>query len=144
MTGHFDFEFDSKERDALRKHLDSGGFLLVDNCCGRAQFDVAFRRELSKVFPKKKLRRLPEKHPIFHTLFDIKKVEYNENVQFLKPDLDKPKVEGLAIGDRTAVVYCKYDLANGWEKTADPFGSSYSPQDAVKLGMNIILYAMTH
>jgi hypothetical protein len=144
MTGHFDFELGSKERDALRKHLDSGGFLLVDNCCGRAQFDVAFRRELSKVFPKKKLRRLSEQHAIFHTLFDIKKVEYNENVQFLQPDLDKPKVEGLTIGDRAAVVYCKYDLANGWEKTADPFGSSYSPQDAVKLGMNIILYAMTH
>ena len=144
LTGHLDFEFNKAEGKALRRHLESGGFLLVDNCCGRAQFDVAFRRELSAVFPNKGLKALPQSHPIFHTLKDIKKVEYNENVQYLQPDLDRPQLEGLDIAGRTVLVYCKYDLGNGWEKTTDPFASSYTPQDAVSLGLNIILYSMTH
>lgn len=144
MTGHFDFEFTRAERQALKRHLESGGFLLVDNCCGRAQFDVAFRRELSNIFKKKRLVKLPPTHPIFHTREKIEKVEYNENVQYLQPNLDKPLIEGLDLAGRTAIVYCKYDLANGWEDSTGPFSSSYSPQDAIRLGLNIILYAMTH
>jgi hypothetical protein len=144
MTGHLDFELSEAERKALRKHLESGGFLMVDNCCGRAQFDIAFRREFSKTFPNKRLEPLPLTHPIFHTLSDLKAVEYNENVRFLQSDLKKPLVEGLDIANRTVLAYCKYDLGNGWEKTTDPFASSYSAQDALKLGMNIVFYALTH
>lgn len=144
MTGHLDFEFSPEERLALRKHLESGGFLLVDNCCGRATFDVAFRRELSQVFPNRNLAELTPKHAIFHTLKDVGEVEYNENIRFLQPELKKPLVEGLDIAGRTVLVYCKYDLGNGWENTNDPFAASYSPQDSIRLGLNIILYALTH
>jgi len=144
LTGHLEFEFSASERRALRKHLEAGGFLLVDNCCGRAQFEVSFRREFSEIFPGKKLKPLASNHPIFHTKEDIEQVEYNENVQYLQPDLKKPLLEGLDLAGRTVLVYCKYDLGNGWEKTTDPFANSYSPKDSLKLGLNIILYALTH
>lgn len=144
MTGHFEFKFTPDEQRALRRHLESGGFLLVDNCCGRAQFDLAFRHEISEIFPKHPLARLPSDHPIFHTLGDLDAVEYNENVQYLQPDLKSPQVEGLVLGGRLVLAYCKYDLGNGWEGTADPFASSLSAADSVKLGMNIILFALTH
>lgn len=144
MTGHFEFKFSSEEQRALRRHLESGGFLLVDNCCGRAQFDLAFRREMAQVFPKPSLEKLPPEHAIFHTLEDLGEVEYNENVQFLQPELKAPQLEGLVLGDRTVLVYCKYDLGNGWERTVDPFASSVSPADSVRLGLNILLYALTH
>jgi hypothetical protein len=42
-----------------------------------------------------------------------------------------------------AVIYCPYGLG-GWRGFDHPFGRDLACEDALSLGVNIILYAMTH
>jgi hypothetical protein len=53
-------------------------------------------------------------------------------------------LEGCRVGGRTAVVYSPYDVGGGWRGFDHPYGRAVAHQDAVKLGVNIVLYAMTH
>ena len=52
MTGHGNIFFSNEEANNLRKYLLSGGFLHVDDNYGLDEF---FRKEITKVFPNKKL-----------------------------------------------------------------------------------------
>ena len=81
ITGHYEFAWTADEAAALRRYLKAGGLLLADACCGRLAFDAAFRREIAKVLPDNRLERLPAEHPIYHSLHDIKQVEYTPRVR---------------------------------------------------------------
>ena len=144
MTGHLDFKFSAPEAAVLRKYLERDGFLLVDNCCGRAQFDIAFRRELKRVFPDRELALLEPDHPALAVLYKTDKLEYAEPTKYVAPDLVKPHVEGISIGGNTVVIYNKYGLGNGWEGEEHPYASGVAPRDSLKLATNLVLYAMTH
>jgi len=50
MTGHGNINFSDDEAQRLRKFLENGGFLYVDDDYG---LNPAFRREIEKVFPEK-------------------------------------------------------------------------------------------
>jgi len=59
MAGHFSFELSSGEIEALRRHIERGGFLFAEACCGRKAFDASFRQLVGKLFTDKPLERLP-------------------------------------------------------------------------------------
>jgi len=42
------------------------------------------------------------------------------------------------------VIYSRYALGNGWEGIDHPYSRGYESGDALRLGANILLYAMTH
>jgi hypothetical protein len=42
------------------------------------------------------------------------------------------------------VIYSPIDLEAGWEGLDHPLARAYQPDSAIKLGVNIIMYAMTH
>ncbi|MBM4043836.1 MAG: DUF4159 domain-containing protein [Planctomycetes bacterium] len=65
-------------------------------------------------------------------------------VKQAKPDLNTPELEGITLSGALAVVYSKYDLGCGWEEQIHPYSKGYASQDALKLGMNTLVYAMTH
>jgi hypothetical protein len=144
MTGHEDFAFEDTEVRVLRSYLANGGVLLADACCGREAFDTAFRRELKRVLPKSELKPLPLKHPVYSSLVTINKVRYTDWVREKQPDLDTPALEGVTNGGVLCVIYSKYGLGSQWDGLHRPYARAYSPQDAVRLGANIITYAMTH
>src|SRR5204863_436103 len=50
MSGHYSFRLSPPERDALRRYLTRGGFLLAEACCGRKAFDTAFREQMVEIF----------------------------------------------------------------------------------------------
>ena len=144
MTGHEDFQFNEDEVRVLRSYLANGGVLLADACCGRAAFDKAFRREIKKVLPKNELSAIPLNHPIYSSLVQIGKVAYTDWVRERFPKLDAPTLEGVTSGGVLCVIYSKFGLGSQWDGLDRPYALSYSPDDAVKLGANIITYAMTH
>ena len=57
---------------------------------------------------------------------------------------DMAVVLGYTLGGVLAVVYSKYDLGCGWEEIEHPYSRGITSSDALKLGMNTIVYAMTH
>jgi hypothetical protein len=144
MTGHEDFELTDDEVRVLRSYLAGGGVLLADACCGRGAFDKAFRREIARVLPRSKLEKLPLTHPIYSSLVPVKKVTYTSWVRERQPDLKTPTLEGIKSGGVLCVIYSKYGLGSQWDGLKRPYAMSYSHQDAVRLGANIVTYSMTH
>jgi len=140
LTGHRDFQFSEAAVKKLRRYLQQGGFLLADSCCGRLTFDAAFRREIARVLPNVPLTPLPPNHPVYGTHYTLRQVAYTPEVE----GQTGPTLEGITLGGHLAVVYSKYDLGCGWEQFPCPFCRGYKPATAFQLGVNAIVYALTH
>jgi len=143
LTGHLNFTFSKKARENLRRYLDGGGFLFIHNCCDRKAFDHAVRRELKAIFPDDDLAELPPNHPIFsaNSVIDPSKVPARPAPGF---ELTRPRLLGLTRNGYTCVVYSPVSLSGGWEEEPRPMVAAVDPDVATKLGVNVLVYAMTH
>lgn len=146
MAGHYGPILNESEIANLREHLSKGGFLLATSCCGNDLFTKAFGREMKKVFPDKELEPLAPEHPVFHTFYTIEKVRClfgagEENVKIKAPPL-----RGIDIEGRTVVIFSPYALTCGWTRRPRCIGSCvrFGIEDAFKIGINAIIYALTH
>ena len=142
MTGQRDFTWNDTEVKTLRAYLAGGGVLLADACCGRATFDAAFRRELAKVVGKDALKPVPMEHPLYAVRYKVRSAEYSELLKQKAPKLNTPTLEGVAFDGRMRVIYSKYDIGCGWEEFEHPYARAYAPEDALRLGVNAVIYAM--
>jgi hypothetical protein len=138
MTGHGEIRFSGPEADRLRYHLTHGGFLWADDNYG---MDPYFRREIRKVFPEKELRELPYSHSIFHCYYDFPKGLPKIHEHDGKP----PQALGIFHEGRLVVFYTyETDLGDGLE---DPDVHNDPPEkreDALRMAINIVTYALTH
>lgn len=144
MTGHHDFRWTDKEAAWLQRYLKAGGMLLADACCGRAAFHLAFARELKKALPDSTLEDIPLDHPIYSAHYDIKRVSYTPRVAEDFGAVNAPKLQGVTLDGRLAVVYSRFDLGNGWEQFPHPYAYGYVDKDALAIGTNVIVSAVTH
>ena len=142
MTGHTDFQFSQTDAAKLTKYLYNGGFLLVNCCCGSSEFDLAFRRELKKIFPNNDLTELPPTHPVFNSFYTIDQVEYTQKASQSRAGNKEPYLEGIMAKDYAMVLYSKYGMA--WDQQIRPYTKTYQPEDSIKLGINSIVYALSH
>jgi hypothetical protein len=118
--------------------------LIGDACCGRISFDSAFRRELAKVFPEQHLQPVPLDHPLYSIHYDIRSVEYTPRATEDFGVLDAPSLESVSLDGRLAVVYSRFDLGDGWEQFPHPYSYGYRETDALQIGTNLLIYAVTH
>jgi hypothetical protein len=144
LAGLDDFHFDAGAVSAIRAHLNRGGTLVVNNGLGMKTFDTAVRRELKKILPESTLTPLPPNHALYSTVFKINEVQYTPAVAKLKPTLKAPYLEGVSIGGDLRVIYSPFDLEVGWTGLDHPLAKGYEPDSAMQLGMNLVVYAMTH
>ena len=144
MTGHHEFHWTDEEAAWLRHYLKAGGMLLADACCGRMAFHLAFQREMARVLPEHRLETLPLDHPLYHAHNDIGKVEYTPRVAEDFGATNAPSLSGITLDGRLAVVYSRFDLGNGWEQFPHPYSYGYSDKDALAIGTNVIVTAVTH
>ena len=152
-------ELSQQEADRLREYLLRGGFWHVDDFWGLRQFDQ-FARQVKKIFPDKQIVDLPLTHPIFHTFFDIDEMLQPPNDglgrqytysggrtrTWEQPDDTAPKVRGVADENGRLMILITYnsDLGDAWEWEDDPDYPAIFTSYAYKLGMNSIIYAMSH
>jgi hypothetical protein len=150
LTGLDEFTLSADAVAKLRKYVDDGGTLLINNSLGLAAFHQAALRELGRIFPDKnqKLEQLPAEHALYSSLFKVRRVDYSPVLRKTKGKelKDQPVLFGIAFGEdrRVRVIYSQYDLEAGWNEVNYPQVRGYEPLSAQQLGMNIITYAMTH
>ncbi len=144
LTGLRDFKLNDTEVARLRSYLESGGVLVADAAAGRRAFDVAFRREIQRVLPKSELGVLPLEHPLYSAVFPVRQVSYTPLVQEESSGLRVPTLEGITRDGTLCVIYSRYSLSNGWEQLPFPYNRGYADADALKLGVNLFVYGMTH
>jgi hypothetical protein len=138
LTGHGNVRFADEEVKRLRSYLTSGGFLHADDNYG---MDFSFRRELKRIFPDKDLVDLPFSHPIYHAPFDFAR----GMPKIHKHDGKRARGLGIFHKGRLVVFYSyETDLGDGWEDApvhGDPASKRLA---ALRMGTNIVVYALTH
>jgi hypothetical protein len=159
MSGVPAIVMSDEEVKALRRHLLSGGFLLVDDFWGEIPWNHFNREVLKRVFPDREAQELPLEHPIFHGVFDLKEKPQIPNVfhatrnqgtgvTWETEDGKTPHYRGITDDrGRLMVLAChNTDLGDGWEEEAtNPYYfAEFSEPKAYPLAINIILYVMSH
>ena len=142
-----------EEARGLRAYLVGGGFLMVDDFWGQAEWD-SFATELKKVFPDREPMELPLTHPVFHAFY---RLDHKPQVLSIHAALsgaaaeraDAHEVHYRGVSDdsgRLMVIIChNTDLGDGWERQdADAhYFREYSQKRAYPMGINILVHALT-
>lgn len=148
-VGYWRLEDDHARR--LRQYLDRGGFLMVDDFHGTYEW-ANFEANLRKVFPDRTIIDLADEDQIFHTLYDLKERfqipgHYTAwSGRTYERDGVEPKWRAvLDEKNRVQVLIChNMDLGDAWEWADDPqYPEKYSSL-AYRIGLNGLVYAMTH
>ena len=139
LTGHGNVQFTDEEAERLRRYLDGGGFLHIDDNYG---LDKHIRREMKKVYPDQEFAELPFSHPIYHTHYTFEKGLPKIHEHDGKP----AQGFGLFAPDGRLVVFYSYesDLGDGWEPPAVHNDPPEKRRQALQMGTNILTYAMTY
>ena len=136
----------------LREYLLRGGFLLCDSFFGTREW-APFALTLQRLFPDRQPFELADDHPIFHTVYDLTQRYQVRNQRSMRSrglgyrtDGAVPHWLGLLDDQGRIMVMIMYnnDLGDAWQYADDP---SYPQQDgdlAIKLGINVVVYDMTH
>ncbi len=138
LTGHGNIVFSQQEASNLRKYLESGGFLHIDDNYGLDKF---IRLEMKKVFPELSFVELPFSHSIYNQKFNfpdgLPKIHEHDN----KP----PQGFGIILKGKLVCFYSyESDLGNGWEDKDVYKDPETLRQAALKMGANIISFAFTN
>ena len=137
VTGEAEFFFTAKERDNLKRYLESGGFLLASAGCSSKEWDRSFRREMSGIFGKDCLKRIDPAHPVFRTVRPVPRIDLNHPGE-------PAQLEGLEMNGKLVLVYSTHGLND----TANTEGccccGGNEIKNALELNMNIFVYALMH
>jgi hypothetical protein len=159
MSGVPAIVMNEDEVKALRRYLLGGGFIMVDDFWGEANWDHFESEVLSRVLPERHWEELQIEHPIFHCVFDVKEKPQIPNVGFAMrnrytgitweaEDGKTPHYRGISDDKgRLMMLMChNTDLGDGWEEEGtDPwYFATFSEPKAYPLGINIVFYIMTH
>lgn len=150
--------FSPEEANTLRRYLDNGGFLMVDDFWGEEEW-YGFYFEMRKVFPNQEPVELSLDHPIFNIPMPIKEKPQIPNVgtgtrsqydgvTWERSDARTPHYRAYYDDqDRMVVIVChNTDLGDGWEREGENeyYFREFSEKSAYPLGINIIFHAMTN
>lgn len=137
LTGHGNIRLSEAEVSALRGYLEDGGFLHADDNYG---LDESFRREIRRVFPERELVEVPFDHAVYHVFYDmprgLPKVHEHDGLP----------ARGLGIfnGGRLMVFYSyQSDLGDGWEDPAVHDDPSAVREQALRMGLNLFVFALS-
>ncbi|MBV8732811.1 MAG: DUF4159 domain-containing protein [Acidobacteriia bacterium] len=135
----------------LREYLLRGGFLMVDDFWGTPEWAV-FQESMRKVFPERQAVELANNEQIFHTVYDLNdryQVVGAWGVGSYRPyqnDGDTPYWRGIYDdkGRVAVAIVMNSDLGDSWEYADDPdYPEKYSAL-GIRIGVNYIVYGMTH
>ena len=158
VTNHGRALFAPEEVEALRAYLKKGGFLWADDAWGSYAWDH-WLQELRNILPPAEypLVDLPINHSIFRTLFEAKRIPQIPNIGFyrgsgrtdVRAGEDSRTPHAYALLDtsgRIAVLTThNTDFGDAYEREADDPEFFYRfSVEGFAIGINILLYAMTH
>jgi hypothetical protein len=126
----------------LRAYLLKGGFLIFDDFRG-GDWDN-FESQMRRVLPDLRFVDLDLSHPIFHSFFDVATLDFKQYY-----DRDKPRFVGVFLdndpGKRLLLIAnFNNDVGEYWEFSDTGWTAIDLTNEAFKLGVNYIVYGLTH
>jgi len=135
------------EVENLREYIDRGGFVMIDDFGGQGGEAAAhgeferFRANLVRAFPERELFELTDRHPLLHNFFDVDGLLMEHPMTRVKSIFyGFPDANG-----RLAMIVCfNNDVGDYWEFIDRPQYLVKPSAEALKLGINFVMYSMSH
>lgn len=134
----------------LRKYFQRGGFMMVDDFHNEDEWQ-SFMTGVNKIFPNAKVIELENDHPIFHVAYDLTdRVQIPGANVVHGPGYERggvvPHWRGIVDEKgRVMIAICfNMDVGDAWEFADDPNYPERFSSEAYRLGINYVLYSMTH
>ena len=156
VSANGDWFVSDDDARSLRRYLESGGFLWIDDSWGDRE-KAATKAQIAKILPGQPLKELDLSHPIFHSVYDldtkpkVPAIAYALQMRGRANDFgpaDQRQVSYSGIHDehgRLMVLLChNTDLADGWERADDDawYAETYSEPLAFPMGVNIVVHTL--
>jgi hypothetical protein len=153
-----DIILSDEEAATLRKYLLQGGFLMVDDFWGEWEWEN-FETAFKQIFPDRELKELPNEHPVFHCVYDVKEKPQvpsigmaqagrSRGITYERSDAREPHYKGCFDdkGRMMMIVCHNTDLGDGWEREGEDecYFREFSEKKSYPLGINILFYHFTH
>ncbi len=137
----------------LREYLLRGGFFMSDDFHGNAEW-AEFESRIRKALPEFPIREIADDDPIFHTVYNLDhriQVPGEAHLRAGYKSNNGPSSRGahwraIYDGQGRIIVAISYnsDIGDAWEWADDPYYPAKFSDFAIRLGVNNIVYAMTH
>jgi hypothetical protein len=127
---------------ALREHLLKGGFLIFDDFEGNQWINMA--EQVRRALPEGRWAEIDESHPIFSTFFHLDDIYVPHPLVRVTPSYrvifedNDPSRRIMVLANHNS------DLAEYWEYAAEGYFPVDPSNDAFRLGMNYLIYGVTH
>ena len=150
MTSDGFFQFSPTELKNLKRYIEHGGFVIMDDCVSNKQGEGDFfyqscYKALTQIFGPNSVQLIPNSHEMFHNVFDVSE----KGFPFIQGQ--NHGARGIIVDGSVRVLLSATDIHCGW---ADRDHSYYGPngrgpgranyQDCIEMGINILMYAMSH
>ena len=161
-------ELSDDETRNLRNYLLNGGALLVEDFWGQREWD-GLEAQMKRVLPGRTWVDLPLSHPVFHCVYNLEgpmQMLQVPTIQFWNRDHDPrephSRIHRIDRGEGDEAMHVRAwlddkqrimvlaihnsDVSDGWEREGenDDYFHRYSEKIAYPLGINLIVYLMTH
>ncbi len=144
------------EVEELREYLLKGGFLWADDFWGGPAW-THWSGQLRRILPDFEVEELPMDHPLFSIVYQVEKIPQIPSIQYWRQSgggtselgamSATPRLRVVRDGTGRILVLMSHntDIADGWEREGEDYGffARFSP-DAYALGINILVWMMTH
>lgn len=145
------------EAQVLREYLLRGGFFMADDLHGEYEWQL-FTRTMKMAFPEREIVDIPDEDAVFHAFYDLDERfqvpgwahlarGFKSPIHATGPEDGKgAHWRGIYDDDGRLMVAVSYnsDLGDAWEWADDARYPSDRATLAIRVGINNIIYAMTH
>ena len=139
-----------RQGKALREYLLRGGFFMADDFHGAAEWGE-FESRIKRAFPERPIVDIPDADPIIHTVYDLNdryQVPGQAHLRLGYKYADGKGAHWRGIYDDKGRVMVAIsfnsDIGDAWEFADDPWYPAKFSDLAIRLGVNYVVYAMTH
>ncbi len=150
MHGRGKLQLTEDQREALRQHFRAGGFLICNAICADEAFAMSFRTEMQTILGQG-LKPLDTQHPLFsprYNGFDVRQLsvidpargtdgEMVANTRKIAPIIEVGYAES-----RMVVAFSPLDMSCALESRHSLQCKGYTREDAARLGINLVLFAL--
>lgn len=149
QVGHWDLT--DAQTKKLREFLLRGGFFVCDDFWGPDQWAV-FEASMKRVFPDRTVVDIDNSDPVFHAIYDLDKRYQVPGARYISTGVTykcegcEPRWRGIYDdkGRLLVEIWFDSDVGDSWEWADDPqYDEKYSSL-GIRLGVNSVVYAMTH